>query len=71
MNGHLTTRACGEIASAAGVSRLVPFHFSRRYQHRAEQLYQEIDNYCSRLCRPRTTVVLDRDDTAEATVELD
>lgn len=71
MNGHLTTRACGEIASAAGVSRLVPFHFSRRYQHRAEQLYQEIDSYCSRLCRPRTTVVRDRDDAAQATVELD
>src|SRR5690606_27234941 len=26
--GHLTTRACGEIAAAANVARLVPFHFS-------------------------------------------
>ncbi|WP_207063321.1 Clp1/GlmU family protein [Motiliproteus sp. SC1-56] len=30
-HGHLTTRACGEIAAAAGVKQLVPFHFSRRY----------------------------------------
>ena len=26
---HLTTRACAEIAEAAGVARLVPFHFSQ------------------------------------------
>ncbi len=31
-NGHLTTRACGEIAATAEVGVLVPFHFSRRYQ---------------------------------------
>ena len=52
MNGHLTTRACGEIASEAGVSRLVPFHFSRRYLHCAEQLYDELGQYCARLCHP-------------------
>ena len=30
-NGHLITLACGEIATAAGVARLVVFHFSHRY----------------------------------------
>ena len=28
--GHLTARACAEIAVASQVKRLVPFHFSRR-----------------------------------------
>lgn len=41
-NGHLTTRACGEIAMAARVSRLVPFHFSRRYTDIPQQLYDEL-----------------------------
>jgi ribonuclease BN (tRNA processing enzyme) len=53
MNGHLTTRACGEIATRAGVSRLVPFHFSRRYLHRAEQVYDELEQYCVRVFRPQ------------------
>lgn len=53
-NGHLTTRACGEMATEAGVSRLVPFHFSRRYQHNIEQLYDELGMYCSRVCLPRS-----------------
>ncbi len=39
---HLTTRACGEIAAAAQVERLVPFHFSKRYQEKAEIVYSEI-----------------------------
>jgi len=30
--GHLTGRACGEIAEAAGVSALAPFHISARYE---------------------------------------
>jgi len=40
--GHLTTRACAEIALAAGVKQLVPFHFSRRYEDDAPGVYAEI-----------------------------
>lgn len=51
-NGHLTTRACGEIATEAGVSRLVPFHFSRRYINKPQQLYDEINVYCTQVFMP-------------------
>ena len=50
--GHLTTRACGEIAEAAEVTRLVPFHFSRRYEHYPDQVYDEIAAVCSRVMVP-------------------
>jgi ribonuclease Z len=50
--GHLTTRACGEIAEAAEVARLVPFHFSRRYEDYPEQVYDEIATVCSRVMVP-------------------
>lgn len=40
---HLTARACGEIAAAASVKRLVPFHFSRRYKGNAAAVYREIE----------------------------
>jgi ribonuclease BN (tRNA processing enzyme) len=50
--GHLTTRACGEIATAAGVARLIPFHFSRRYSDNPQQLYEEIGNACGCLVEP-------------------
>ncbi|RTR05506.1 MBL fold metallo-hydrolase [Halomonas nitroreducens] len=40
--GHLTARACGEIARAAGVAQLVPFHFSRRHAADPRPLYDEI-----------------------------
>ena len=43
---HLTTRACGEIAAAAKVERLVPFHFSKRYQQQPELVYAEIRAAC-------------------------
>lgn len=39
---HLTSRACAEIARDARVKRLVPFHFSPRYQDQPEQVYAEI-----------------------------
>ncbi len=51
-NGHLTTRAAGEIATEAWVSRLVPFHFSRRYQQNPQQLYDELRAACSRVALP-------------------
>ena len=70
MNGHLTTRACGEVATEAGVSRLVPFHFSRRYLHRAEQLYDELELHCSRVCTPGSMTLFEAGTEPEPTLEL-
>lgn len=39
---HLTTRAAANIARKAGVERLVPFHFSKRYEHDPSVIYEEI-----------------------------
>jgi len=39
---HLTTRAAGEIARAAGVRRVEPFHFSPRYEGEEEQMIAEV-----------------------------
>lgn len=39
---HLTTRAAGEIASAAGARRIEPFHFSPRYEDQEERLLSEV-----------------------------
>ncbi len=39
---HLTARACAEIALAARVARLVPFHFSKRYTDRVGAVYAEL-----------------------------
>lgn len=50
--GHLTTRACGEIATAAEVARLIPFHFSQRYADKLPQVYEEVRAACSRLVMP-------------------
>ena len=39
---HLTARAAAEIARAAKVERLVPFHFSKRYENDPGSIYEEI-----------------------------
>jgi ribonuclease Z len=39
---HLTTLAAVAIARRAGVTRLVPFHFSKRYEHDPGAVYAEI-----------------------------
>jgi ribonuclease BN (tRNA processing enzyme)/polynucleotide 5'-kinase involved in rRNA processing len=70
-NGHLTTRACGEIATEAGVSRLLPFHFSRRYQHRTDELYDELSEYCSHVCLPRSIAVFEASSAIDQVVDID
>jgi ribonuclease Z len=40
--GHLTTKAAGEIARAAGVRRVEPFHFSSRYEGAGDRLLTEV-----------------------------
>jgi ribonuclease Z len=50
---HLTARACGEIATAAGVQRLIPFHFSRRYEDEPERIYHEVAAVCPRMIMPQ------------------
>ena len=71
-NGHLTTRACGEIATEAGVSRLVPFHFSRRYIHNPQQLYDEIKMYCTHVLTPESMALFEARvvEDFEPTIEL-
>ncbi len=44
---HLTTLAAAEIARAAGVERLAPFHFSKRYEHDPDAVYDEIRKMAS------------------------
>jgi ribonuclease BN (tRNA processing enzyme) len=51
--GHLTARACGEIAAAAGVTYLIPFHFSRRYEHDPWALYAEVAAACPQTVVPK------------------
>lgn len=54
---HLTTRACGEIAAQAHVARLVPFHFSRRYEDKPERVYEEIAAVCTAVAIPKSMAV--------------
>ncbi|MGD2113121.1 MAG: MBL fold metallo-hydrolase, partial [Gammaproteobacteria bacterium] len=54
---HLTTRACAEIAVLAGVARLVPFHFSRRYEHDPAAVYAEIAASCNVLAMPEDMAI--------------
>lgn len=51
--GHLTTRGCGEIAKAAKVTYLVPFHFSRRYEDDPSSVYEEIAAVCPQVVKPK------------------
>jgi ribonuclease Z len=39
---HLTTKAAGEIARAAGARRVEPFHFSPRYEGEEERMIAEV-----------------------------
>jgi ribonuclease Z len=39
---HLTTAAAGQIARAAGVRRVEPFHFSPRYAGEDERMLNEV-----------------------------
>jgi ribonuclease BN (tRNA processing enzyme) len=51
-NGHLTARACGEIAEAAGVSRLVPIHLSMRYADDPSVIFEQLSAACARVVLP-------------------
>jgi len=39
---HLTTKAAGEIARAAGVRRVEPFHFSPRHEGEEDRMVAEV-----------------------------
>jgi ribonuclease BN (tRNA processing enzyme) len=43
-SGHLTADTCGEIAKAANVGQLVPFHFSKRYDGDPGPIYREVQS---------------------------
>ena len=70
-NGHLTTRACGEIALAAEVAHLVPFHFSRRYSDDPQPLYDEIERYCPRVLTPQARNLFTATETCNSEIALD
>jgi hypothetical protein len=41
-----------EIAAAAHVERLIPFHFSRRYEEEPDRVYAEVRARCARTVIP-------------------
>jgi ribonuclease BN (tRNA processing enzyme) len=67
---HLTTRACAEIAQAAGVARLVPFHFSRRYAANPGAVYAEIAEFCNTVVLPGDVARDDGPGTGDSRVRL-
>lgn len=67
--GHLTTRACAEMARDAGVARLVPFHFSLRNSDRPEQVYDEIRAVCAQVMAPKDMRVFEAAAAARAAPE--
>jgi ribonuclease BN (tRNA processing enzyme) len=54
--GHLTAGACADIAGEADVDRLIPFHFSSRYEHEPEHLYRQILDRFERVEIPELVV---------------
>ena len=72
-NGHLTAVSCGEIATQAGVARLVPFHFSRRYSADPQQIYDELKSACPQVVMPASKLCFNAAKRAHAEnkVELD
>jgi len=69
-NGHLTTRACGEIATQAGVARLVPFHFSRRYMKDPLQIYDELKTACACVVIPMSQQLFEADNVTITDAEI-
>ena len=61
--GYLTTRACGEIATALGVARLVAFHLSQRSADRPQKIYDEVFAACSRRLMPQSMQWFERVET--------
>jgi ribonuclease BN (tRNA processing enzyme) len=57
--GHLTARACAEIATAARVRLLIPFHFSRRYEREPWRVYAEIAAACPQVVIPKSGSLAD------------
>ncbi len=49
---HLTTTATGEIARAARVRRLEPFHFSPRYEDEEQRMFNEVASAFTRQKEP-------------------